>query len=129
MAPEQLSLARSTPNGLASIESSIRLITFLIAYELWANSALSRAKFGWSFLFTNTWDPIAGNFGALPFIYGTVTTTALGLLLAIPLGIGAAIFLAELAPPRISDGMAFLIELLAAVPALLLRFKIPCSIF
>jgi phosphate transport system permease protein len=96
------------------------LLTVLLAYELWANSALSRMQFGWSFLFNSTWDPIAGRFGALPFIYGTVTTTALGLLFAIPLGIGAAVFLAELAPPRISDLMTFLIELLAAVPSVII---------
>jgi phosphate transport system permease protein len=96
------------------------LLTFLLAYELWANSALSRVQFGWAFLFNSTWDPIAGKFGALPFIYGTVATTALGLLFAIPLGIGAAVFLAELAPPRISDLMTFLIELLAAVPSVII---------
>ena len=96
------------------------LLTFLLAYELWANSALSRAQFGWSFLFNSTWDPVAGKFGALPFIYGTVITTALGLLFAIPLGIGAAVFLAELAPPRISDLMTFFIELLAAVPSVII---------
>ena len=77
-------------------------------------------KFGWTFLLNSTWDPIAGKFGALPFIYGTVATTALGLLFAIPLGIGAAVFLAELAPPRISDLMTFLIELLAAVPSVII---------
>jgi phosphate transport system permease protein len=98
----------------------VLLLTFLLAYELWINSALSRSKFGWSFLFSSTWDPIAGNFGALPFIYGTVVTTVLALLFAVPLGIGAAIFLAELAPPRISDAMTFLIELLAAVPSVII---------
>jgi phosphate transport system permease protein len=96
------------------------LLTVLLAYELWANSALSRMQFGWRFLFSSTWDPIAGKFGALPFIYGTVITTFLGLLLAIPLGIGAAVFLAELARPRISDLMTFLIELLAAVPSVII---------
>lgn len=103
-----------------SCAASVILLTFLLAYELWANSALSRMQFGWRFLFSSTWDPIAGKFGALPFIYGTVTTTALGLLFAIPLGIGAAVFLAELAPPRISDLMTFLIELLAAVPSVII---------
>ena len=107
--------------GLVSgCAACIILLTVLLAYELWANSALSRMKFGWHFFFTNTWDPIAGQFGALPFIYGTVTTTVLALLLAIPLGVGAAIFLAELAPPRISDAMTFLIELLAAVPSVII---------
>jgi phosphate transport system permease protein len=99
---------------------SIVAITALLVYELWINSALSRHRFGWNFLFTQTWDPIAGQFGALPFIYGTVVTSGLALLLAIPLGVGAAIFLAELAPPKLSQAMTFLIELLAAVPSVII---------
>jgi phosphate transport system permease protein len=100
--------------------ASIVALTVLLVYELWVNSVLSRNKFGWHFLFTSTWDPIAGQFGALPFIYGTVVTSVLALLMAIPLGVGAAVFLAELAPPRISDAMTFLIELLAAVPSVII---------
>jgi len=99
--------------------SAILLITVLLVFELYRNSALSRERFGWHFLTTRTWDPVFENFGALPFIFGTVVTSAVGLLLAIPLGVGAAIFLAELAPPRISDALAFTIELLAAVPSVI----------
>lgn len=98
---------------------TILAITALLVYELYLNSALSRHKFGWSFLYTRTWDPNGEQFGALPFIYGTVVTSALALLIGIPLGVGAAIFLAELAPPRISSGLTFLIELLAAVPSVI----------
>jgi phosphate transport system permease protein len=98
---------------------SIIAVTALLFYELFAQSALSRQKFGWAFLFSTTWDPVAGQFGALPFIYGTLVTSALALILAVPLGVGAAIFLAELAPPRISDALTFLIELLAAVPSVI----------
>src|ERR1039458_1670192 len=98
---------------------TIFLITALVLYELIAQSALSRHKFGWSFLFTSTWDPVAGTFGALPFIYGTVVTSILALSIAIPVGMGAAIFLAEMAPPKISNAMTFLIELLAAVPSVI----------
>ena len=98
----------------------VLLITAWLVLELYTNSALSRNKFGWKFLFTSTWDPVAGEFGALPFIYGTTVTATLSLLLAIPLGVGAAIFLAELAPPRISDALTFLIELLAAVPSVII---------
>jgi phosphate transport system permease protein len=94
-------------------------ITALLVYQLYINSALSRHKFGWAFLFTRTWDPAGEQFGALPFIYGTVVTSGLALLIGIPLGVGAAIFLAELAPPPISDGLTFLIELLAAVPSVI----------
>jgi phosphate transport system permease protein len=99
--------------------SSIVAITGLLVYELYINSAASRHQFGWAFLTTSTWDPVAGQFGALPFIYGTVVTSALALFIGIPLGVGAAIFLAELAPPKISSGLTFLIELLAAVPSVI----------
>jgi phosphate transport system permease protein len=99
--------------------SSIVVITGLLVWELFKNSEVSRHQFGWSFLTGTTWDAVAGNFGALPFIYGTVVTSALALLIGVPLGVGAAIFLAELAPPRISAGLTFLIELLAAVPSVI----------
>ena len=99
--------------------ASVILITSLLVYELWANSALSRHKFGWRFLFTRVWDPVFDQFGALPFIYGTLVTSAVALLIAVPVGLGAAIFLAELAPPRLSDALAFVIDLLAAVPSVI----------
>jgi phosphate transport system permease protein len=98
----------------------ILVLTAALVYELWIHSAASREKFGFRFLYTSTWDPVAENFGALPFIYGTVVTSALALLIAVPFGVGAAIFLAELAPPKLSDGMTFLIELLAAVPSVII---------
>jgi phosphate transport system permease protein len=98
---------------------SVLFITGMIVWELWANSGLPRHQFGWSFLVTQTWDPVAGQFGALPFIYGTLVTSALAMLIGIPLGVGAAIFLAEFAPPKISDALTFLIELLAAVPSVI----------
>ncbi len=97
--------------------AGIVAITALIVYELWTQSTPSIHKFGWRFFVTGTWDPIAGEFGALPFIYGTVVTSILALAFAIPVGVGAAIFLAELAPSRISNPLTFLIELLAAVPS------------
>jgi phosphate transport system permease protein len=99
--------------------ASILLVTTLLVFELYINSSLSRAKFGWHFLTTSTWDPVADQFGALPFIYGTAVTSVLALIIGIPLGVGAAIFLAELAPPKISDALTFLIELLAAVPSVI----------
>jgi phosphate transport system permease protein len=98
---------------------TVVLITVLLVYQLWVNSALPRHKFGLHFFTTEVWDPIADEYGALPFIYGTLVTSAVALLLAVPLGIGAAIFLAELAPPRISDALQFFIDLLAAVPSVI----------
>jgi phosphate transport system permease protein len=99
--------------------ASVVLITLLIVYELWQGSVLPRHKFGFAFLRTSVWDPNFDNFGALPFIFGTVVTSAVALLLAVPLGIGAAIFLAELAPARLSDALEFFIDLLAAVPSVI----------
>jgi phosphate transport system permease protein len=99
--------------------ASVFLVTVLVVYELWIHSGPSRAKFGFSFLWERTWDPVAVKFGALPFIYGTVLTSVLALLISVPLGVGAAIFLAELAPPRLSNTCTFLVELLAAVPSVI----------
>jgi len=99
--------------------ATVVLITVLLVYELWVASALPRQKFGFAFLVTKLWDPIAEQFGALTFIYGTVVTSAVALLIAVPLGIGAAIFLAELAPQKVSDPLQFFIDLLAAVPSVI----------
>jgi phosphate transport system permease protein len=99
--------------------ATVVLITILLVYQLWVNSALPRHKFGFHFFVTSVWDPIMDEFGALPFIYGTLVTSAVALIIAVPLGIGAAIFLAELAPPRISDTLQFFIDLLAAVPSVI----------
>jgi phosphate transport system permease protein len=99
--------------------SSLLLIAVLLVYQLWVHSAESRHQFGLNFLITNTWDPVAGQFGALPFIYGTLVTSAVALVLAVPLGVGGAIFLAELAPPRLSSSLTFVSDLLAAVPSVI----------
>jgi phosphate transport system permease protein len=108
-------------HGITMIAAaSVILLTVLLVVELVGNSADSRSKFGWSFLVTRGWDPVAGQFGALPFIWGTVITSALALIIGIPLGLGAAIFLAELAPRRLSDALTFLIELLPAVPSVII---------
>jgi phosphate transport system permease protein len=99
--------------------ASVFLVTVFLVYELWIHSGPSRAKFGFSFLTGKTWDPVAEQFGALPFIYGTVLTSFIGLLISVPLGVGAAIFLSELAPPQFSNACTFLVELLAAVPSVI----------
>lgn len=99
--------------------TTVIIIVVLLVCQLWSNSTLPIHKFGFSFLKGTDWDPNSGEFGALPFIYGTCVTATLALLIAVPMGVGAAIFLAELAPPRISNFMTFLIELLAAVPSVI----------
>jgi phosphate transport system permease protein len=99
--------------------ASVVLITSMLVYQLWIHSAESRAKFGLHFFYTKVWDPGFEHFGALPFIYGTLVTTALALVIAVPLGLGAAIFLSELAPPKLSAGLSYVIDLLAAVPSVI----------
>jgi phosphate transport system permease protein len=73
--------------------------------------------FGVRFLYTSSWDPVQDEFGALPFIYGTIVSSLLALVMAVPLGLGAAVFLSELAPRWARSPVAFLIEILAAVPS------------
>ena len=97
----------------------VLLISLLLVYELWIASAASRHKLGWSFLFSSNWNPVSEQFGALPFIYGTVITSFIALLIAIPLGVGAAIFLSEMAPAGVSNALTFLVELLAAIPSVI----------
>lgn len=99
---------------------SIIAITILLVWELWLHSALSREKSGFGFITSVMWDPVTDQYGARPFIYGTVVTSFLGLLISVPLGVGAAIYLSELAPPRVSNVLTFLVELLAAVPSVIL---------
>ena len=94
----------------------ILLAIGLVIALAWESSGAVRA-FGLRFIVTSTWDPVAGDFGALPFIYGTLVSSLLALLLAVPLSLGAAIYLAELAPAWVRPPVAFLIEMLAAVPS------------
>jgi phosphate transport system permease protein len=97
----------------------VLLVVALIVAELWVRSQSTVDTFGWHFLTTSTWDPNGGKFGALPFIYGTCVTALLALLIAVPLGVASSVFLAEMAPPRLSNALTFLIELLAAVPSVI----------
>ena len=85
--------------------------------EMALNARLSLAQFGWKFLTTRTWDPIKGEFGALPFIYGTVVSSVIALLLAVPLSLGVAVFLTEQASVRVARPIGFLVEMLAAIPS------------
>jgi phosphate transport system permease protein len=101
----------------AGFALSVVGIALLIAVVLFRRSAAARQAFGWAFLWTSTWDPVFLRFGALPFVYGTVVTSALALALAVPFGLGAAVCLAELLPRSVADPLAFLIELLVAVPS------------
>jgi phosphate transport system permease protein len=103
--------------GLAA--ASVLLLTIWLVAELWMQSAVARHAFGFRFFWSTAWDPNAGTFGALPFIYGTLVTSGLALFISVPLGVGAAVFLSELAPPKLSVALTFLVELLAAVPSVI----------
>lgn len=92
------------------------LMAFLV-WELWLGSRLAIERYGLSFLTSSAWDPVAQRFGAVPLIFGTLVSSLLALLIAVPLSLGVAIFLTEFAPVRIRRPVAFLIELLAAIPS------------
>jgi phosphate transport system permease protein len=96
---------------------SIFGIVALIAYELVSRSELTIAKFGLSFFFASAWDPVNNNYGALPFIYGTLVSSLIGLIIAVPLAIGVAVFLTEMCPNFLRGPLSFLTELLAAIPS------------
>ncbi len=96
---------------------SIFAIVLLIATILVVRSKLSIAQFGFKFFAGQDWDPVSGQFGALPFIFGTLATSLLALVMAVPLALGVAIFLTELCPKRLRGAISFLTELLAAIPS------------
>ena len=89
-----------------------------IGVELFRQSWLSIQKFGFNFWRTDVWDPVAGQFGAYPFIWGTLYSSVLALLLAAPIALGIAVFISELAPGRLKAPLVFLTELLAAIPSI-----------
>jgi phosphate transport system permease protein len=90
----------------------------LILYETLQGSIPALREFGFRFLFGTDWDPVAGRFGALPYIYGTLVTSGIALLLALPAGLGSAVFLSELAGRRLGSTLSFVMELLAAIPSI-----------
>jgi len=102
---------------LAAAAAGVPLIMGGILLALLSAGWPAIQQFGLAFFATTTWDPVAREFGALPFIYGTLVSSALALLIAVPLGLGTAIFLAELAPRWLRTPVGFLVELLAAIPS------------
>ena len=98
---------------------SVLVIVVLIVGELVTHSRLSIRQFGLGFFAGRNWDPVSGDFGALPFIYGTVVSSLLALLIAVPLSVGSAVFITEICPRRLRSALAFLIELLAAIPSVI----------
>jgi phosphate transport system permease protein len=92
------------------------MLAFLV-YELWTGSRLAIDRFGLSFVTSSTWDPVAEEFGAFPLMFGTLLSSLIALLIAVPLSLGVAIYLTEFAPKGVRQPVAFLIGLLAAIPS------------
>jgi phosphate transport system permease protein len=97
-------------------------IVFFMIFEMFRDSSLSRERFGWGFIFSSDWNPVTEEFGALPFIYGTLVSSILALLIALPVSIGVAVFLSEIVFKSIRTPISFLIEILAAIPSIIYGF-------
>ena len=99
---------------------AVFVLIVLIGYELAHSSRLAIQKFGWRFLASSDWDPVNEQFGALPFIFGTLVSSLIALLIAVPLSIATAVYLTEIAPFWLRQVITLFIELLAAVPSVIL---------
>jgi phosphate transport system permease protein len=104
--------------GTGAFAAFVVVIVAAIGVELWRQSMLSIEKFGLGFWIGDIWDPVSGEFGARPFIWGTLYSSVLALLLATPIALGIAIFLSELCPLWLRTPLTFLTELLAAIPSI-----------
>ncbi len=102
---------------LAASAGAVLVIVGAMLLALTVSAWPAIRRFGLAFFATSTWDPVAGQFGALPFVYGTAVSSAIALALAVPLGLGVAIFLSELTPGWLRAPIGFLVELLAAIPS------------
>jgi phosphate transport system permease protein len=104
--------------GTGSFALLLVAIVLAIGFELTRQSQLSIHEFGWKFWLTDTWDPVSGEFGARPFIWGTLYSSVLALFIAGPIAVGIAIFIADLCPAPLRRPLVFLTELLAAIPSI-----------
>jgi len=93
-------------------------LVLIMLFEMLRKSIPSIDKFGWGFITSQEWDPVHDNFGALPFIFGTLYSSLIALIIALPLSVGIAIFLSEFAPKWLEQPMSLLVELLAAIPSI-----------
>ncbi len=94
----------------------------LIGYELAKGARASMHQFGWHFLVSTDWDPVNDVYGALPYIFGTLVSSILALIIAVPISVGTAVYLTELAPHWLRQPLIMFIELLAAIPSVILGF-------
>ena len=102
---------------LTGFALALPILMLALVAELVTSAWPSIGRFRWAFLWTSVWDPVAEIYGAAPMIFGTLVSSFLALLLAVPLALGVAIFLTEFAPKWMRQSVAFLVELLAAIPS------------
>ena len=112
--PDRIFQAAMLACGLA-----VFAVLVLIVDELISRSDLSWHAFGFKFFARSDWDPVSESFGALPFIYGTVVSSILALLIAVPLAVGVAVFTTEMCPKALRGPLSFFVELLAAIPSVI----------
>lgn len=105
---------------LAAMAAAVPVIIGAMLIALIGAAAPAIQRFGAAFFVTSTWDPVRLNFGVLPFVYGTLVSSALALLIAVPLGLGTAVFLSELVPGWLRSPISFFVELLAAIPSVVI---------
>jgi phosphate transport system permease protein len=103
--------------GLTTAALAVPVLMGFLVYELWVGAHLAIDRYGLGFVTGSTWDPVTEEFGAFPLILGTLLSSLLALLMAVPLSLGVAIYLTEFAPKAIRQPIAFIIELLAAIPS------------
>jgi phosphate transport system permease protein len=112
--PDRIFRSAITACGL-----SVLALLVLIVYELMSRSNLSWHAFGFKFFGTSDWDPVNEQFGALPFIFGTLVSSLVALIIAVPLSIGVAVFTTEMCPKTLRGPLSFFVELLAAIPSVI----------
>jgi phosphate transport system permease protein len=112
--PDRVFKAAMTVCGVAVLG-----VLALIVYELISGSRLSWHAFGFKFLAGSDWDPVNERFGALPFIYGTLVSSLVALVIAVPLAVGVAVFTTEMCPKMFRGPLSFFVELLAAIPSII----------
>jgi phosphate transport system permease protein len=112
--PDRIFRSAITACGL-----SVLALLVLIVYELMSRSSLSWHAFGFKFFGTSDWDPVNEQFGALPFIFGTLVSSLVALIIAVPLSIGVAVFTTEMCPKALRGPLSFFVELLAAIPSVI----------
>jgi phosphate transport system permease protein len=112
--PDRIFKGAMTACGLAVLAMLV-----LIVYELLSGSRLSWHAFGFGFFAASDWDPVNEHFGALPFIFGTLVSSLLALIIAVPLAVGVAVFTTEMCPKALRGPLSFFVELLAAIPSVI----------